>query len=97
MEKGHVLDMDMVMEHFCRHVENQITYAQKNSYHLIFQIITQQFQQTQKNSNQSTPTFRNKQLHQPPSLSPTRNCICNMPHQYTNCWYLHPEFAKPGW
>ena len=60
MEKEHILDMDMVMEHFRRHIKNQTTHAQKSNFHSTFQAITQQFQQAQKNSNQNALTFRNK-------------------------------------
>ena len=90
--------MDMVMEHFRRHVESQTTHAQKSSSHSAFQATTQQPPQAQKGSVQNTPIFRGRQPHQPPSSSsPVRDCICGMLHRYANCWYLHPELARPGW
>ena len=51
MEKEHILDINMVIECFHKYIKNQIIYNQKNNFYSIFQVITQQFQQVQKDLN----------------------------------------------
>ena len=81
MEESQQLDMDRIMEHFCKHIENDDNLLNKRSFHSIFQVNVQQAQQAQKELTQNAPTFRGVQPHQALDVGrsiPHRHCMATV-------------------